>query len=81
MKHVCLLTDNSHCDGKDIAGCSDGHARAEHHLLTVAVQNTVIRVPGGRKGERDVHLLVSFPSYETRCCTHKDHEQIKQGMD
>lgn len=31
-----------HCDGEDVAGCSDGHARAEHHLLTVSVQHTLV---------------------------------------
>lgn len=31
-----------HCDWEDIAGRRDGHASAEHHLLAVAVQYTVV---------------------------------------
>lgn len=37
---------NSHCDREDVAGRRDGHARAEHHLLTVPVQHAVVRAPG-----------------------------------
>lgn len=37
---------NSHCDWEDVAGRRDGHARAEHHLLTMSVQHAVVRAPG-----------------------------------
>lgn len=54
---------NSHCDGEDIAGRSDGHASAEHHLLAVAVQHAVVWVPGQRQSERDVYFFLGFPAY------------------
>lgn len=54
---------NSHCDWEDIAGRRDGHASAEHHLLAVAVQHTLVWVPGYRQGESDVYFFMGFPAY------------------
>lgn len=54
---------NSHCDWEDIAGRRDSHASAEHHLLAVAVQYTVIWVPGYRQRESDVYFFMGFPTY------------------
>lgn len=53
-----------HCDGKHVAGCCDGHAGGEHDLLAVAVQDAVIGIPGSRKGECDIDLLVGFSAFE-----------------
>ncbi|MEQ2190954.1 hypothetical protein XENOCAPTIV_016108 [Xenoophorus captivus] len=53
---------NSHCDWEDIAGPCDGHACAEHHLLAVAVQHAVVRVPGHGQSERDVYFFMGFPA-------------------
>lgn len=54
---------NSHCDWEDIAGRRDGQASAEHHLLAVAVQHTLVWVPGYRQGESDVYFFMGFPAY------------------
>lgn len=48
------------CDWEHVAGCCHSHAGAEHDLLAVAVQDTLIRVPGCWQGEGDVYLLVGF---------------------
>lgn len=49
-------------DGEDSGGSCEGHACCEHRLLTVAMEGTVIGVPGSRQGEGDVDLLVGFPA-------------------
>ena len=61
---------NSHCDWEDIAGRCDGHASAEHHLLTVSVQHAVVRVPGHRQGEGDVYFFMGFPAYTQKHVCH-----------
>lgn len=55
---------NLHCYGEDVTGCADGHAGAKDHLLATSVQNAVVRVPGRRQCESDVHLFMSFPAYK-----------------
>lgn len=60
--HELGRQSNSHCDWEDIAGCRDSHASAEHHLLTVAVQYTLIRVPGYRQRESDVYFFMGLPT-------------------
>lgn len=61
--HESVRQSNSHCDWEDIAGRCDRHASAEHHLLTVAVQYTIVWVPGYRQGESDVYFFMGFPTY------------------
>lgn len=53
-----------HCDWEYIAGCCHSHAGGEHNLLAVAVQDTVIGVPGSWQGEGDVYFLVGFSAFE-----------------
>lgn len=49
-------------DREDSRGSCEGHACCEHHLLTVAMESTVIGIPGSRQGEGDVDLLMGFPA-------------------
>lgn len=51
-----------HGDREDVAGSSDGHTSAKHHLFTVAVQHALIRIPWRWQCEGDVHLLVGIPA-------------------
>lgn len=53
-----------HCDWENIAGCCHSHAGGEHNLLAVAMQDTVIGVPGSWQGEGDVYFLVGFSAFE-----------------
>lgn len=53
-----------HSDWEHVAGCCHSHAGGEHDLLAVAVQDTVIRVPGSWEGEGDVDFLVGFSAFE-----------------
>lgn len=47
-------------DREDARGSCEGHACCEHHLLTVAMEGTVIGVPGSRESKGDVDLLMGF---------------------
>lgn len=69
---------HSHCDWEHAAGCCHCHAGAEHHLLAVAVQDTVIGVPGSWQGEGDVDLLVGFSAFgeDTRKAEGLGHKSI-----
>lgn len=49
-------------DREDSRGSCEGHAGCEHHLLTVAMEGTVISVPGSRQGKGDVDLFMCFPA-------------------
>lgn len=47
-------------DGEDSRSSCEGHAGCKHHLLTVAMEGTVISIPGSRQGKGDVDLFVCF---------------------
>lgn len=51
-----------HSDREDSRGSCEGHAGCKHHLLTMAMEGTVIGIPGSRQGEGDVDLFVCFPA-------------------
>ena len=73
----CRGRRDSHGDGEDIACGGDGHAGAVHHLLTVAVQHTLVRAPGHGQREGDVHLLVRLATWENK---QKNNQSVQLEM-
>jgi len=59
-----VLKLHLHCDRKHVAGRCHSHAGCEHNLLTVAMKNAVIWIPGSRQGECNIYLLMGFSAFE-----------------
>lgn len=54
--------EHLHGNREHSGGGGERHAGREHHLLAVTMQGAVIGAPSGRQGERNIDLLMCFPT-------------------